>query len=78
MIVNVRLFAWFADAAGKSYLELEMPDGSSVSDLVSRIRENGSWIPRRPLVAVNLAYASPDQTLAAGDEIALIPPVAGG
>jgi molybdopterin converting factor small subunit len=35
-------------------------------------------MPQQPLVAVNLTYASGDHVLADGDEVALIPPVAGG
>jgi molybdopterin converting factor small subunit len=35
-------------------------------------------LPAAPLVAVNAAYADADHPLADGDEVALIPPVAGG
>ena len=36
------------------------------------------WLPLEPLVAVNRDYADMGQRLAAGDEVALIPPVSGG
>jgi molybdopterin converting factor small subunit len=35
-------------------------------------------LPPRPLVAVNQGYADYSQALRAGDEVAVIPPVAGG
>jgi molybdopterin converting factor small subunit len=35
-------------------------------------------LPPEPLVAVNERYARRDHVLVAGDEVAIIPPVAGG
>jgi len=35
-------------------------------------------LPEAPVVAVNHAYAGPDVELANGDEVAILPPVAGG
>jgi molybdopterin converting factor small subunit len=35
-------------------------------------------LPPEPLVAVNERYAHRDRVLAHGDEVAIIPPVAGG
>jgi molybdopterin converting factor small subunit len=35
-------------------------------------------LPEEPTVAVNREYSQPDRELHAGDELALIPPVAGG
>ncbi|MYJ67599.1 MAG: MoaD/ThiS family protein [Gemmatimonadetes bacterium] len=35
-------------------------------------------MPRRAAVAVNRSYANGDTVLSEGDEVALIPPVAGG
>ncbi len=35
-------------------------------------------LPPSPLIAVNATYASAMQVLADGDEVAIIPPVAGG
>jgi molybdopterin converting factor small subunit len=44
------------------------------------LREIPGWedLPEEPTVAVNREYSRPDRELHAGDELALIPPVAGG
>ena len=59
---------------------VSVPPGATVGDMVARVQAAGGAerLPPRPLVAVNQAYASYDHVLVAGDEIALIPPVAGG
>jgi MoaE-MoaD fusion protein len=76
----VLLFASYADALKTQVLGVDLPEGSTVSDLVSAVRKapGGESLPSAPLVAVNLEYARPEQPLRAGDEIALIPATAGG
>jgi molybdopterin converting factor subunit 1 len=78
--VRVLLFASYADAIGKSELALELPHGSRVSDVLARVKTmaSGKRIPEKPMVAVNQRYARDDQTVTAADEVAIIPPVAGG
>ena len=80
MTVTVLLFASYADALGSSSVDVELESGATVSDLLGRIAHlrGADRLPPRPLVAVNRAYASSGHQLQAGDEIALIPPVAGG
>lgn len=80
MTVTVRLFASYAEILGKTELELTIPDGSTVADVVRSVNgmPGGSGLPPSPLVAVNHSYASSAKSLANGDEIAIIPPVAGG
>jgi molybdopterin converting factor subunit 1 len=80
MTVRVLLFASYADALGRSELSLDVPAGSRVGDLLERVRSMASpdALPAAPLVAVNATYASPAQEISAGDEVAIIPPVAGG
>jgi molybdopterin converting factor small subunit len=80
MLVRVLLFASYADAFGSEHIDLPVRDGATVADIVSAMRElpGGHVLPRKPLVAVERNYAVPDLIVAAGDEIALIPPVAGG
>jgi molybdopterin converting factor small subunit len=78
--VTVQLFASYAESFGGATLELPLESGSTVADLLSRLRllPGASILPDSPRVAVNRKFASADQLVDAGDEIALIPPVAGG
>jgi len=80
MTVTVRLFASYAEILGKSQLELTIPDGSTVGDVVRSVNgmPGGKGLPPAPLVAVNYSYATSSRALADGDEVAIIPPVAGG
>jgi molybdopterin converting factor subunit 1 len=80
MTVTVLLFASYADAVGRSTLELDVKSGATVSDVIEQVRRLGdpSQLPAAPMVAVNEQYASRDRELRPGDEVALIPPVAGG
>lgn len=80
MIFDVLLFASYADALGGRSVRVTVPEGSCVADVVRVLRAlaDAGTIPARPLVAVNQQYAKLEQALHPGDEIALIPPVAGG
>ena len=80
MTVTVLLFASYADTLGKSQLELDLTSGATVSEALGRVRSmpGAERLPPEPLVAVNERYARRDQVLIAGDEVAIIPPVAGG
>lgn len=78
--VSVLLFASYADAFGTRTLPVPISAPCSVADLVNAMRPlaGGDRLPATPLVAVNHAYAAPGQMVMPGDEVALIPPVAGG
>ncbi len=77
--VKVLVFASYADALGREELEVELPAGATVADCVAEIRRGvGAGVPPAPLVAVNRRYGRADRVLVEGDEVALIPPVAGG
>jgi molybdopterin synthase sulfur carrier subunit len=80
MTVRVLLFASYADALGTSQLELELPAGARVADVLARVKAMaaGKRVPDRPFVAVNQRYAPADQAVTPADEVAIIPPVAGG
>ncbi len=80
MTVTVLLFASYAEALGAPSIEVEIPAGARVADLVGALqsRAGAERLPPRPLVAVNQRYAALEQPLRAGDEVAVIPPVAGG
>jgi len=80
MTVRVLLFASYADALGASELTLDLPAGARVRDVLSRVKSmvSGKRVPDKPMVAVNQRYATDDQTVNSSDEVAIIPPVAGG
>ncbi len=77
---RVRLFASFADLFGDSHIEVILPRGSTVRDLARAVQNLplGSRLPEQLVVAVNHSYADPGTVVMPTDEIALIPPVAGG
>jgi molybdopterin converting factor small subunit len=80
MTVKALLFASYADALGSQSVDLALRPGATIADAVAALRSlpGGTALPASPLVAVNLAYADVTRVLEPGDEVALIPPVAGG
>jgi MoaE-MoaD fusion protein len=78
--VSVRLFAGLRERAGTDRLDVELPEGANVADLLAAMAETpvGALRPRECVVAVNREYASADEPVKAGDEVALVPPVSGG
>jgi len=78
--VRLRLFASYAEAFGRDEIPLELPSGATAGDALAAVRAQpgAERLPPRPMLAVNHRYARADVVLAEGDEVALIPPVAGG
>jgi len=74
MVVSVRLFAGLRERAGRDRVEVELPDGAVVSDLLAAM----DVAPRSCVVAINREYADEQAVVRAGDEVALVPPVSGG
>jgi MoaE-MoaD fusion protein len=74
--VTVRLFAILRERAGSGSVTLSLPDGARVRDALDSLADLAEGVPL--VMAVNREYASEDQVLDAGDELALIPPVSGG
>jgi molybdopterin synthase catalytic subunit len=74
MVVSVRLFAGLRERAGSERIEVELPDGATIADLLAAME----LAPRSCVAAVNREYAGPDTPIGAGDEVALVPPVSGG
>ena len=80
MLITVRFFASYADSLGLARTELALGPGSRVSDLIASVSRlpGAQRIPSNPRVAVNQVFTKDDTILQTGDEVALIPPVAGG
>jgi molybdopterin synthase catalytic subunit len=81
MRVTVLYFAVFKERLGRSEDALELPDGKRVQDAVdalAAIHPAIAALRGKFRVAVNQEFVTDDHALANGDELALIPPVAGG
>jgi MoaE-MoaD fusion protein len=82
MTVSVRLFAILRERAGRDSVEIELPEGATVDDAFERLAATpglAELVGRMPLrMAVNREYAGAGAPIAAGDELAVIPPISGG
>jgi MoaE-MoaD fusion protein len=74
MVVSVRLFAGLRERAGSAHVDVELPDGATVGELLAALE----LAPRSCVAAINREYADAGARIAPGDEVALVPPVSGG
>lgn len=81
MKIAIKLFAGLRDRAGTGDLSVELPGGATVADAIEAAQHCAptEWTaPTSLMAAVNNEYVKFTETLADGDELALIPPVSGG
>lgn len=78
--IKVLLFARFAELLGRPELVVEVPAPATVRTVLDSIRthEGGAQLPPQPLVARNQVHAQLTTALEDGDELAVLPPLAGG
>ncbi len=81
MKVTVRFFASLRDLTGESECVLTLPAGARLSDLIAHL------VLRYPALdgyqatwhfAINQTHAEPEAVLQDGDQVAILPYVAGG
>lgn len=81
MRVQVLFFGLLKDVAGRSNEWLDLPEGSTLADLLAhyelRIPKLQEILPSLAL-SVNQQYAGPGTVLGNNDEVGLLPPVSGG
>lgn len=81
MLVTIRLFARLREIAGAAELQRELPDGATAraawDALVQEFPRLADY-EATVSCAVNEDYARMTTPLAAGDEVAFLPPVSGG
>ena len=78
MRVRLVFFARLKREIGAEELLLEVPLGASVREVATQVEQERGLSLKGCMVAVNETYAKPDHTLEDGDEVAFLPPVAGG
>ncbi len=78
---EVRLFASLREQAGVETLDIELPEGATVAQLLERLsalRPDLAGGLRRVAVAAGQRIIPRDAPLPPGEEVALLPPVSGG
>jgi len=81
MKINLLLFGSVREAAGTSKLKVDLADGASVADLRIWLAERNPVVEKlgdRLAASINTEMAQADDVLEDGDEVAFLPPVAGG
>lgn len=79
MQIRVLLFAGLRERLGTAELVVEVGEGALLGDVLDRVREEHEDLAGQPFaIALNQAYATEDDVVQKGDEVALIPPVSGG
>jgi len=81
MKVRLLFFAVLRDIAGADMRELALAEGTTARDVWQSLRNEFAKLAdytQPPMIAVNECYAAPETILRDGDELAFIPPVAGG
>jgi molybdopterin converting factor subunit 1 len=81
MTVRLLFFAVLRDIAGSDEQQLTLADGTTAGDVWTSLRGTYAKLAnytQPPMIAINESYATPDAVLRDGDELAFIPPVAGG
>lgn len=81
MRIRLLVFAQYRDLLGRDEFDLEVPAGSTAAGALAYLRTQEprmQQLPPMPALAVNRVYADAQKVLEEGDELALLPPVAGG
>ena len=81
MRIHVRLFASQRESVGLSAISADVPEGSTAASALSSLAQKYTDLAAASdsiAFAVNREHASPETPLKEGDELALLPPVAGG
>lgn len=79
--ISVRFFARYAELAGCTWSHVNLETPTTVGAVIARVREvfpGTQAMPPEPLAALNLQQVKHDAVVKEGDEVALLPPFAGG
>lgn len=81
MRLSVHFYSYFKDLTGCAQVSEELPEGSSISDLLKKLFlrfHKLTPMEKAMLIAVGVDYQPRNYKLKNGDEVSLFPPVQGG
>lgn len=79
MKINIKYFGMIGEITGKENEVLELSNGANATKVLEQLRAKYSKLSVIPCnLAVNKAISTGNQPLKDNDEIALLPPFAGG
>lgn len=79
MPIRILFFGSTADITGRRQIEIEFPDDSKASEIFDKLLADYPGLAvHRLLFSVNQQYASGDEIIRDGDEIAIFTAVSGG
>lgn len=81
MEINILLFAYLKEVAGKPVISITLPEPATAGSLLTRISEiypNVADQVEYFRVSVDGEYVTTDTAISEKNEIAIIPPVSGG
>jgi molybdopterin converting factor small subunit len=80
MKIEVSFWGSARRLAGAEQHSIELPDGATVADLAQALKNTGALAPELPRCAFSIGtdLVPRSRVLAAGDEVAVLPPVSGG
>ena len=81
MNIRVQFYAQLRDVVGAQELDFDLPEGSTVRDLLENIYNQKPALRSQDksiLVGAGVDFVDRNHALKAGDEISVMPPVQGG
>ena len=81
MKVRVQFYAQLRDLIGMRELEVDLPEGASVRELLDQIYAKQPALrshDKRILIGADLEFVDRNHKLKPGEEIAIMPPMQGG
>ena len=81
MKIKLKYFAVYQEILGHESHMMDVEEGMTVHHIFDQVMKDSAlkeWYFKSTLFAVNLNFVSSDYLIQAGDEIAFIPPMAGG
>ena len=79
--IKILFFATLRDRAGAKFLDIELPDGTTVHGLKEQLGRDHPQLKasmESVLISINREYAFDEAVVPANAEVAMFPPVSGG